>query len=586
MNQRKLTLYALTAVFLLCVFCYVNRLSEQMRIAFADGSPMQPTFSLALENIIHHPLALSRDNIDIAVSGAAVLVLVVTLLQRRKVFRFGEEYGSARWGKAADIKPFIDPDPEKNIILTETERLSMAGRMKRTKTEDYNRNKNVLVIGGTGSGKSLFFVLPNLLQMHSSYVITDPKGTLLRECGNAFERCGYQIRVLNLNETEGLRQSQGYNPFVYIHSEADILKLVDVLMSNTNGDSKSSSADPFWQAAERLLYTALIAYIWSCGEPEDKNILTLLMLINSFEVRENDDEYQCAVDLLFKELEAECPEHFAVNQYRKFKLAAGKTAKSILISCAARLAPFDIKEVRDIMAEDELELDKLGDRKTVLFVITSDTSTTFNFIAAMMYAQMFNLLCDRALYQYDGRLPVHVRCILDEFANIGRIPDFERIISVIRSREISACPILQSKAQLEDIYDKKADIIVDNCDTLLFLGGKGVKTLKEIVEIIGRQTIDQYNNSQSRGKQSSNSTNYQKLGRELITVDELASMSRSACVCQISGVRPFRSRKYNTFKHPRFHLTAHANKFNEFTPLWLRPPVPISAEEPFEILNI
>lgn len=586
MNRKKLTLYTLTAAFLLCVFFYINRLSEQLRIAFFDGNPLQPTFGLAIKAVIRHPFVLSLDTIDLAVAASAVLILVITLLQRRKVFRPGEEYGSARWGKAADIAPFIDPDPEQNIILTETERLSMAGRMKRTKTEDYNRNKNVLVIGGTGSGKSLFFVLPNLLQMHSSYVITDPKGTLLRECGNAFEKCGYQIRVLNLNETEGLRQSQSYNPFVYINSEADILKLVDVLMANTNGDNKSSSADPFWQSAERLLYTALIGYIWSCGEPEDKNILTLLMLINSFEVRENDDEYQCAVDLLFRDLEAECPEHFAVSQYRKFKLAAGKTAKSILISCGARLAPFDIKEVRDIMSEDDLELDKLGDRKTALFVITSDTSKTFNFIAAIMYAQMFNLLCDRALYKYGGRLPVHVRCILDEFANIGRIPNFEKLISVIRSREISACPILQSKSQLKELYKDEVDTIVDNCDTMLFLSGTGFQTLDEVVKLIGKQTIDQYHINQQRGRQSSNSINYQKLGRELITVDELATMSRSQCICRISGVRPFKSRKYNTFQHPRFYLTSHADRSNEFTPLWLRPPVPISPEEPFEILNI
>ena len=586
MKRKKLTLYALTVAFLLGVFWYANRLSEQLRTAFADGSPMQPTFKLALDAMLRQPFMFSLDGIDLAVAGAAVLVLAVILLQRRRVFRPGEEYGSARWGKAADIAPFIDPDPEKNIILTQTERLSMAGRMKRTKTEDYNRNKNVLVIGGSGSGKTLFFVLPNLLQMHSSYVITDPKGTLLKECGNAFEKCGYQIRVLNLNETEGLRQSQSYNPFVYIKSEADILKLVDVLMANTSGDSKSSSADPFWQSAERLLYTALIGYIWSCGEPEDKNILTLLQLINSFEVRENDEEFKCSVDLLFDELEAECPEHFAVSQYRKFKLAAGKTAKSILISCGARLAPFDIKEVRDIMAEDDLELDKLGDRKTVLFVITSDTSKTFNFIAAIMYTQMFNLLCDRALYKYDGRLPVHVRCILDEFANIGKIPNFEKLISVIRSREISACPILQSKSQLKELYKDEAETIVDNCDTMLFLGGKGFQTLDEVVKIIGKQTIDKYDQNQSRGRQSSNSTNYQKLGRELITVDELASMSRSQCICHIGGIRPFKSKKYDTFKHPRFYLTSHADRRNEYTPLWLRPPVPISAEEPFEILNI
>ncbi|MFV0497567.1 MAG: VirD4-like conjugal transfer protein, CD1115 family [Candidatus Fimivivens sp.] len=587
MNRRKLIAASLIVPIFLIIFWYVNRVSEQIRIALKSGSLLHNAFKEALSQMIYRPFKLSNNGVDMAAATAVLIVLIVAIFQRRKVFRSGEEYGSARFGTKRDIKPLIDPDPDKNIILTETERLSMSGRMKRTKTEDYNRNKNVLVIGGAGSGKTRYFVKPNLLQMHSSYVVTDPKGTLLRECGHAFEANGYQIRVLNLNETDGMRQSQGYNPFNYIHSEADILKLVDVLMANTNGENqKASSNDPFWQSSERLLYTALIGYIWSCGEPEDKNIGTLLDLLGACDVKEEDEDYQNPVDVLFNDLEQDFPDHFAVRQYRKYRKAAGKTAKSILISCGARLAPFDIKEVRDIMADDELELDKLGDRKTVLFVITSDTSKTFNFIAAIMYSQMFNQLCDRALYQYGGRLPVHVRCILDEFSNIGRIPNFEEIISVIRSREISACPILQSKAQLESVYEKKADIIVDNCDTMLFLGSKSYKTLEEVSKTIGKQTIDQFNNSKSRGTHRTDSTNYQKLGRELMTVDELACMSRSECICHIGGIRPFKSKKYDLTRHPRYHLTSDADRNNEYIPPWLRQPVSISAEEQFEILNI
>ncbi|WMJ83148.1 type IV secretory system conjugative DNA transfer family protein [Oscillospiraceae bacterium MB24-C1] len=586
MNRRKLTFHTLAVLFLLLVFWYVNRASELLRGAFEDGTSM----ALAIQNtgieMLRNPFYLSINNIDLAVASASVLVLLITALQRRKVFRPGEEYGSARFGTMRDIQPFIDKDPDKNIILTETEMLSMSSRMKRTKNEDYNRNKNVLIIGGAGSGKTRYFVKPNLLQMHSSYVVTDPKGTLLRECGHAFEASGYRIKVLNLNETDGMRQSQGYNPFNYIRSEADILKLVDVLMANTNGEGQRPTGDPFWQAAEKLLYTALIGYIWSCGEPQDKNIGTLLDLLGASDAKEEDEEYKNPVDVLFMELEREFPDHFAVRQYRKYRKAAGKTAKSILISCGARLAPFDIKEVRDLMSEDELELEQLGDRKTVLFVITSDTNKTFNFIAAMMYSQMFNLLCDRALYKYGGSLPVHVRCILDEFANIGRIPNFEEIISVIRSREISACPILQSRAQLESVYEKKSDIIMDNCDTLLFLGSKSYKTLEEMTKMIGRQTIDQYNTSKSRGSQKSDSTNYQKLGRELMTIDELASMSRSECICHIGGIRPFKSKKYDLTQHPRYHLTSDADRNNAYTPLWLRPHVTISAEERFEVLHI
>ncbi|MDF3005282.1 MAG: conjugal transfer protein TraG [Oscillospiraceae bacterium] len=585
MNRRKLTFHALAVLFLLLVFWYVNRASELLRGAFQDGKSM----ALALQNtggeMLRNPFYLSINSIDLGVASASALVLLITALQRRKVFRVGEEYGSAQYGTKRDIQPFINPDPDKNIILTETERLSMSLHMKRTKTEDYNRNKNVLIIGGSGSGKTRYFVKPNILQMYGSYVVTDPKGTVMREVGHALEINGYDIKVLNVTDAAGMRQSLHYNPLAYAKDEAGILKLVDVLMSNTNGEGLKPSGDPFWQSSEKLLYCALISYILSCGEPEDKNLGTLVDMISAFEVHEDDADFKCAVDLLFDQLESEFPEHFAVKQYKKFKLAAGKTAKSILISCGARLAPFDIKEVRDLMAYDELDLDKLGDKKTALFVITSDTDKTFNFIAALMYSQMFNLLCDKALYDYGGVLPVHVRCILDEFYNIGRIPNFDQLIAVIRSRNMSACPILQSKAQVEGIYDKKADIIVDNCDTLLFLGGKG-KILEEVVKLLGRQTIDQFNTSKSRGNQKSDSTNYQKLGRELMTIDELASMSRSECICHIGGIRPFKSKKYDLTQHPRYHLTSDADRSNEYTPLWLRPHVTISAEERFEVLHI
>ncbi len=517
MNRKKAFFYSLVGLLIGLLFAFVNRASEVIRLAWERGGDLVDAFDSIGGSIAAKPFYLSRHINDLMASGFVVMALLMFILHHRKVFRPGEEYGSARFGTKQDIKYLVDPTPDHNIILTATESLSMAGRMKITKTEDFNRNKNVLVIGGAGSRKTMGFVKPNLLQMHSSYIVTDPKGTLLTECGHAFEVNHYRIKVLNLFEAEGMRKSLGYNPFAYIRNEADVLKLVDVLMANTNGGEQKQSSDPFWTAAEKLFYCALIGYIWSCGEPEDQNMGTLLDLLNACDAREEDEEYQNPVDLIFQDLKRECPEHFAVRQYVKFRKAAGKTMKSILISCGARLAPFDIQEVRDLMSEDELELDKLGDRKTVLFVITSDTSKTFNFIAAMMYSQMFNLLCDRAL-QCGGRLKVHVRCLLDEFANIGKIPNFEEIISVIRSREISVCPILQSKAQLESVYDKKTDIIVDNCDTLLFLGSKSVKTLKEVGELLGKQTIDLWNDSKARGSSKTDTTSYQKLGREIMTV--------------------------------------------------------------------
>lgn len=584
MTRQKLIFNSLTAAVIVFCFWLVNRICQIVRVANENGDPLLDAINTAGEQIKAKPLYLSTHQADLMIPAFLTIALLMFLFRYRKVFRFGEEYGSARFSTKRDIQPFIDPDPDKNIILTKTERLSMAIRMKRTATEDYNRNKNVLVIGGSGSSKTFGFVKPNILQMYGSYIVTDPKGTVMREVGHALEVNGYDIKSLNITDARGMRQSLHYNPLAYAKDEAGILKLVDVLMSNTNGEEQKPSGDPFWQSSEKLLYCALISYILSCGEPEDKNLGTLVDMISAFEVREEDADFKCAVDLLFDNLEAEFPEHFAVKQYRKFKLAAGKTAKSILISCGARLAPFDIKEVRDLMAYDELELDRLGDKKAALFVITSDTDKTFNFIAALMYSQMFNLLCDKAQYDYGGVLPIHVRCILDEFYNIGRIPNFDQLIAVIRSRNMSACPVLQSRAQIEGIYDKKADIIVDNCDTLLFLGGKG-KILEDVVKLLGRQTIDQFDESRSRGAQKSDSTNYKKLGRELMMQDELASMKRSECICHIGGIRPFKSRKYDLRKHPRYRLTSDADKKNEYVPLWLRPKVKISTNERFEILE-
>ena len=498
---------------------------------------------------------LSFHPLDLLVGILAALIfrgLVYYRSKNAKKYRQGVEYGSARWGTTADIKPYMDPKPENNMILTQTEGLTMNNRPKNPGTA---RNKNVLVIGGSGSGKTRFFVKPNIMQCcfpnpdyPTSVVCTDPKGTILVECGHLLKKSGYQIKVLN---TISFNKSHHYNPFMYIRSEKDILKLVNTIIANTKGEGDKSGED-FWVKAEKLYYQALIGYIWYEAPEEEMNFTTLLEMINASEAREDDDNFKNAVDLMFEELEEREPEHFAVRQYKKYKLAAGKTAKSILISCGARLAPFDIKELRDLMSYDELELDLIGDRKTALFVIISDTDDTFNFVVSIMYTQLFNLLCDRADNKYNGRLPVHVRCLLDEFANIGQIPKFEKLIATIRSREISACIILQSQSQLKAIYKDSADTIVGNCDTTLFLGGKETTTLKEMSEMLGKETIDMYNTSDTRGSNRSYGINYQKTGKDLMSRDELAVMDGSKCILQLRGVRPFFSNKYDITKHKNY----------------------------------
>ena len=492
-----------------------------------------------------------------AIGALAVKGILYLRSKNAKKFRKGIEYGSARWGTPEDIKPYIDEDFFSNILLTNTERLTMNSRPINPK---FARNKNVLVIGGSGSGKTRFFVKPNLMQMHSSFVVTDPKSTLLIECGKMLQKGGYKIRSLN---TINFKKSMHYNPFAYIRSEKDILKLVNVIIANTKGDGEKSGED-FWVKAERLLYCALIGYIYYEAPEEEKNFTTLLDLINASEAREDDENFKSPVDMLFERLAEREPEHFAVKQYVKFKQAAGKTLKSILISCGARLAPFDIKELRDLMEYDELELDTLGDEKTALFVIISDTDDTFNFVVAIMYSQLFNLLCDKADNEYGGRLPVHVRCLLDEFSNIGQIPKFEKLIATIRSREISACIILQAQSQLKAIYKDNADTIIGNCDTTLFLGGKEKSTLKELSETLGKETIDMYNTSETRSNQNSYGTNYQKLGKELMSQDELSVMDGGKCILQLRGVRPFLSDKYDITKHPRYKMLSDYDKKNAF----------------------
>ncbi len=545
-----------------------------------------------------HPLDLL-----LGVAGAALVRLAVYLKAKNaKKYRRGVEYGSARWGRPEDIAPYIDPVPDWNIPLTRTESLTMTSRPKNPKTA---RNKNILVIGGSGSGKTRFFVKPSLLQMHSSYVVTDPKGQLLRETGKLLAHGGpkrdengkpvrdkhgkvvyepYRIKVLN---TINFSKSMKYNPLAYVRSEKDILKLVNVIIANTKGDGEKSSED-FWIKAERLLYCALIGYIWYEAEPEEKNFITLLELINACEAREDDETYKSPVDILFDELAQAQPEHFAVKQYVKFKMAAGKTLKSILVSCGARLSPFDIKELRDIMTEDELELDTMGDRKTALFLIMSDTDTTFNFVIAMLQSQLFNLLCDKADDLYNGRLPVHVRCLLDEFANIGQIPNFDKLIATIRSREISASIILQSQSQLKTIYKDAADTIVGNCDVTLFLGGKEKSTLKEISELLGKETIDSLSQSENRGAQTSHGLSYQKLGKELMTQDEIAVMDGGKCILQLRGVRPFFSDKYDLTKHPRYKYLSDADKKNVFDVerYMKRRPAIVKPDEPFDMYEL
>lgn len=557
MNMKKL--FLLNLPYLLFVYPF-DKLAQAFQLApganlsgklLSIGDGFTAAFSAPW--LSFHPTDLL-----IGIAGAVVLRMAVYLKGKNaKKYRHGIEYGSARWGTAADIAPYMDKDFFQNIPMTQTERITMASRPKQPK---YARNKNILVIGGSGSGKTRFFCKPSLLQAHSSYVCTDPKGTLLPEIGTFLERKKYRIKCLNLIN---FRKSMKYNPLAYIRSEKDILKLVNALIMNTKGEGEKSSED-FWVKAERLYYSALIGYIWYEATEEEKNFITLLDLINASEAREDDETYQSPVDLLFSQLEEREPNHFAVKQYRKFKMAAGKTLKSILISCGARLAPFDIKELRDLMEYDELELDALGDQKTALFVILSDTDSTFNFVAALMYSQLFNLLCDKADDFYGGRLPVHVRLILDEFANIGQIPNFDKLIATIRSREISASIILQSQSQLKTIYKDAADTIVGNCDSTLFLGGKEKSTLKEISELLGKETIDLYNQSENRGSQVSHGLSYQKLGKELMTQDELAVMDGGKCIFMLRGVRPFLSDKYDLTRHPNYRYTADADPKNVF----------------------
>ena len=557
MNVKKLLLTNLP--YLLFVYPF-DKVSQAFRLApGADLSAkllsIGDGFTAAFSGM---GLSLHPTDLLIGLAGAVILRLVVYMKGKNaKKYRHGMEYGSARWGTAADIAPYMDKDFFNNIPMTQTERITMASRPKQPK---YARNKNILVIGGSGSGKTRFFCKPSLLQAHSSYVCTDPKGTLLPEIGSFLERKKYRIKCLNLIN---FKKSMRYNPLAYIWSEKDILKLVNALIMNTKGEGEKSSED-FWVKAERLYYSALIGYIWYEAPEEERNFITLLDLINASEAREDDETYQSPVDILFQQLEEKEPDHFAVKQYRKFKMAAGKTLKSILISCGARLAPFDIKELRDLMEYDELELDTLGDQKTALFVIISDTDSTFNFVAALMYSQLFNLLCDKADDFYGGRLPVHVRLILDEFANIGQIPNFDKLIATIRSREISASIILQSQSQLKTIYKDAADTIVGNCDSTLFLGGKEKSTLKEISELLGKETIDLYNQSENRGTQISHGLNYQKLGKELMTQDELAVMDGGKCIFMLRGVRPFLSDKYDLTKHPNYKYTADADPKNVF----------------------
>lgn len=494
--------------------------------------------------------------VGISVAGLVKLI-VYSKSKNQKKYRQGKEYGSARWGESKDIAPYIDPKFENNVLITNTERLTMNSRPKNPK---YARNKNVLVIGGSGSGKTRFYVKPNLMQMHSSYVVTDPKGTLVLECGKMLYENGYDIKILN---TINFKKSMKYNPFAYLRSEKDILKLVQTIIANTKGDGEKAGED-FWVKAEKLYYTALIGYIYYEAPEEEKNFKTLLDMIDESEVREDDETYMNPIDRLFEALEKKDPTHFAVKQYKKYKLAAGKTAKSILISCGARLAPFDIRELRELMSEDELELDKIGDRKTALFVIISDTDDTFNFVVSIMYSQLFNLLCDKADDVYGGRLPVHVRCLLDEFANIGLIPKFEKLIATIRSREISASIILQAQSQLKAIYKDHADTIVGNCDSTLFLGGKEKTTVKELSETLGKETIDLYNTSETRSNQKSFGLNYQKTGKELMSQDEITVMDGGKCIYQLRGVRPFLSDKFDITKHKNYKLLEDYDKRNLF----------------------
>ena len=519
--------------------------------------------------------------IDLCVGVAAALLIRLAVYvkgKNAKKFRKNLEYGSARWGRPEDIAPYVDPKFENNVILTQTERLMMSNRPKDPKTA---RNKNVLVVGGSGSGKTRFFIKPNLMQLHSSYVVTDPKGSIAVECGKLMLRNGYKVKIFN---SINFKKSHHYNPFAYIHSEKDILKLVTTLIANTKGDGKSG--DDFWQKAETLLYTALIGYIHYEAPEEEQNFATLIEFINAMEVREDDETFENNVDLAFKELAQREPNHFAVRQYKKYKLAAGKTAKSINISCGARLAPFDIQELREITMYDELELDTLGDRKTALFLIMSDTDSTFNFLISMIYSQLFNLLCEKADDVYGGRLPVHVRCLIDECANIGQIPNLEKLMATIRSREISACLVLQAQSQLKALYKDNADTIIGNCDSSIFLGGKEPGTLKELNQALGKETIDTFNTGESRGREVSHSLNYQKLGKDLATIDELAVLDGCKCILQLRGVRPFLSDKYDITRHPNYKYLSDANPRNAFDiEKYLSTRLVPKADEVYEVFD-
>ena len=582
MNTKKLKKIIIKALPYVLVGLVCTNLGEAWRLAEgADASKKLLSFFSTLGTAFGNPLPSFHpaDLLVGAVCGGALYLAVYIRHKNAKHFKHNQEYGSARWGTHADIEPFMDPKFENNVILTATERLTMSNRPKNPATA---RNKNVLIVGGSGSGKTRFWLKPNLLQMHSSYVVTDPKGSILVECGYALQKIGkYEVKVFN---TINFSKSMHYNPFAYIHSEKDILKLVTTLIANTKGDGKSG--DEFWTKAETLLYCALIGYIHYEAPVEEQNFATLIEFINAMEVREDDEEFQNPVDIMFENLEKKNPKHFAVRQYKKYKLAAGKTAKSILISCGARLAVFDIQELREITAYDELELDTIGDRKTALFLIMSDTDATFNFLISMIYTQLFNLLCEKADDVYGGRLPVHVRCLIDEAANIGQIPNLEKLVATIRSREISACLVLQARSQLKAIYKDNADTIIGNMDSQVFLGGSEPTTLKELAEALGKETIDTFNTSDTRGNSPSYGTNYQKLGKELMSRDELAVMNGSKCVLQLRGVRPFLSDKYDITQHPNYKYTSDYDKKYTFDiEKYLNRRMKLKADDEYDVIE-
>ena len=578
LNIKKFLLPNIPYVF---IALFATKLGQAWRLApgmdFSEKAlHIMEGFAAAFQSALpsFHPIDLC-----VGVAAALLIRLIVYVKGKNaKKFRKNLEYGSARWGRPEDIAPYVDPKFENNVILTQTERLMMSNRPKDPKTA---RNKNVLVVGGSGSGKTRFFIKPNLMQLHSSYVVTDPKGSIAVECGKLMLRNGYKVKIFN---SINFKKSHHYNPFAYIHSEKDILKLVTTLIANTKGDGKSG--DDFWQKAETLLYTALIGYIHYEAPEEEQNFATLIEFINAMEVREDDETFENNVDLAFKELAQREPNHFAVRQYKKYKLAAGKTAKSINISCGARLAPFDIQELREITMYDELELDTLGDRKTALFLIMSDTDSTFNFLISMIYSQLFNLLCEKADDVYGGRLPVHVRCLIDECANIGQIPNLEKLMATIRSREISACLVLQAQSQLKALYKDNADTIIGNCDSSIFLGGKEPGTLKELNQALGKETIDTFNTGESRGREVSHSLNYQKLGKDLATIDELAVLDGGKCILQLRGVRPFLSDKYDITRHPNYKYLSDANPRNAFDiEKYLSTRLVPKADEVYEVFD-